>query len=140
LSNHEKVEQPPLYELSPGDSSLPAGASHGGRFDPDYTISVQQGYETANRHQQRELREKVIALNVFLGSMNEFREVSEHGACLQDALRERSLLLLQLASLTAQKSRTSHSLLSSSGARRLFLLYAPSGAGTWALHWIFFSF
>jgi hypothetical protein len=93
-------------------------------------------------HKQRELREKVIALNVFLGSMNEFpEEVSEHhGACLQDALRERSLLLMQLASLTAQKSRTSHSLLSGSGARRLLLLYAPSGAVAWALHWIFFFF
>jgi hypothetical protein len=92
-------------------------------------------------HKQRELREKVIALNVFLGSMNEFPEVSEHhGACLQDALRERRLLLMQLASLTAQKSRTSHSLLSGSGARRLLLLYAPSGAVAWALHWIFFFF
>jgi hypothetical protein len=30
--------------------------------------------------------------------------------------------------------------LSRSGARRLLLLYAPSGPFAWALHWIFFFF
>ena len=91
-------------------------------------------------HRQRELRETVIALNVFIGSMNEFPDGSEHhAACLQDALQQRGLILMRLASLTAQK-RGSHSLLSRSGARRLFLLYAPSGPFAWALHWIFFFF
>jgi hypothetical protein len=91
-------------------------------------------------HKQRELREKVIALNVFIGSMNEFPDVSDHhAACLQDALWQRGLILMQLASLTARKSRTSP-LLSRSGARRLLLLYAPSGPFAWALHWIFFFF
>ena len=92
-------------------------------------------------HKQRELREKVVALNVFIRSMNEFPDVSEHHAeCVQDALRQRGLFLIQLASLADQKSRASHSLLSRSGARRLLLLYAPSGPFAWALHWIFFFF
>jgi len=92
-------------------------------------------------HKQRELREKVIALNVFMGSMNEFPDEGEHHAtCLRNALRQRGLLLMHLASLTTQKSRTTHPLLSPSGARRLLLLYAPSGPFAWALHWIFFFF
>jgi hypothetical protein len=92
-------------------------------------------------HKQRELREKVIALNVFISSMNEFPDVSEHhSACLRDAVQQRGLILMQLASLTAQKSRASHPLLSRSGARRLLLLYAPSGPFAWALHGIFFFF
>jgi hypothetical protein len=92
-------------------------------------------------HKQGELRDKVVALNVFLGSMNAFPEVSQlHDACVQDALRERGLLLIQLASLTAQKSRASYPLLSRNAARRLLLLYAPSGPFGWALHWIFFFF
>jgi hypothetical protein len=67
--------------------------------------------------------------------------MTEHyAACLRDALRQRGLFLMQLASLSTQKSRTSHSLLSRSGARRLLLLYAPSGPFAWALHWIFFFF
>jgi hypothetical protein len=92
-------------------------------------------------HRQRELREKVVAFNVFIGSMNEFPDVSEHhAACLQNALRQRGLLFMQLASLTAEKSRTSHTFLSRSGVRRVLLLYAPSGPFAWALHWIFFFF
>jgi hypothetical protein len=92
-------------------------------------------------HRQRELREKVVALNVFIGSMNEYPDVSEHhAACLQDALRQRGLILMQLASLTTEKSRTPHPLLAGSGVRRLLLLYAPSGLFAWALHWIFFFF
>jgi hypothetical protein len=92
-------------------------------------------------HKQRELREKVIALNVFMASMREFPDASEHhAACLQDALRQRGLILTQLASLSDPKGRTSHPLLSRSGARRLFLLYAPSGPFAWALHSIFFFF
>ena len=63
-------------------------------------------------HKQRELREKVVALNVFIRSMNEFPDVSEHHAeCVQDALRQRGLILMQLASLATQKSRASHPLL-----------------------------
>jgi hypothetical protein len=92
-------------------------------------------------HKQRELREKVIALNVFIGSMNEFPDLSEHHAtCLRDALRQRGLVLVQLASLTTPKSRASHSIFSRSGARRLLLLYAPSGMLAWALHSIFFFY
>jgi hypothetical protein len=50
-------------------------------------------------HKQRELREKVVALNVFIGSMNEFPDLSEHhAACLEDAVGQRGLLLTQLAS------------------------------------------
>jgi hypothetical protein len=38
-------------------------------------------------HRQREFQEKVVALNVFIRSMNEFSDLSEHhAACLQDAL------------------------------------------------------
>ena len=63
-------------------------------------------------HRQRDLREKVVALNVFIRSMNEFPDVSEHHAeCVQDALRQRGLILMQLASLATQKSRASHPLL-----------------------------
>jgi hypothetical protein len=92
-------------------------------------------------HRQRELREKVVALNVFLGSMREFTEGSEHhAACLQDALRERSFLLMQLASLAATKSQVPRSHPLRNGARRFFLLYAPAGPFAWALHWIFFFF
>jgi hypothetical protein len=92
-------------------------------------------------HRQRDLREKVIALSVFVGSMNEFPDASEHhAACLQDALQQRGDILLQLASLTTEKSRTVHPLLPRSGARRLLLLYTPSGPFAWALHWILFFF
>jgi hypothetical protein len=91
-------------------------------------------------HKQRELREKVVALNDFLGSMEKFPDASEHhAACLQDALRRRDLILMQLASLAAQK-KAACPLLSRNRARRLLLLYAPSSPFAWALHWIFFFF
>jgi hypothetical protein len=92
-------------------------------------------------HKQRDLREKVVALNAFMSSMAQFPDASQHhAACLQDALRQRSLILTQLASMPTQKSWTTHPLLSRSGLRRLFLLYAPSGAFAWTLHVIFFFF
>jgi hypothetical protein len=92
-------------------------------------------------HKQRELRGNVIALDVFIGSMRQSSEASEHQAtCLQDAVRERGVSLMQLASLSAERNRASQSILSLDGARRLFLLYAPSGPFAWALHWIFFFF
>jgi hypothetical protein len=119
---------------------LPAQAT-AAAFIPVIVLAFNKLATRQTVHQQRELREKVVALNVFVGSMNEFPDASEHYAeCLQDALRQRGLLLTQLASLTAQKSRISYSLLSRSETRRLLLLYAPSGAFAWALHWIFFFF
>jgi hypothetical protein len=91
-------------------------------------------------HRQRDLREKVVALNVFIGSMNEFPDESGHyAACLQDAEQQRGLLLTQLESLNTQKSRASYHHASRSVACRFFLLYAPSGPFAWALHGIFFS-
>jgi hypothetical protein len=119
---------------------LPAQAT-AAAFIPIIVLAFNKLAMRQTVHKQRELREKVVALNVFTRSMNEFPDVSEHhAACLQDALRQRGLFLIQLASLADQKSRASHSLLSRSGARRLFLLYAPSGPFAWALHWIFFFF
>jgi hypothetical protein len=118
---------------------LPAQAT-AAAFIPLILLAFNKVTMRQSIHRQRELRETVIALNVFIGSMNEFPDVSEHhAACLQDALRQRGLILMRLASLTAQK-RGSHPLLSHSGVRRLFLLYAPSGPFAWALHWIFFFF
>jgi hypothetical protein len=100
---------------------------------------------SSNRHlwkcHPRDLREKVIALNGFIGNMDEFPDGSNHHAiCLQDAVRQRGLLLMQLASLCARKSRPSYSVVSGNAARRLLLLYAPSGPLAWALHSIFFFF
>jgi hypothetical protein len=92
-------------------------------------------------HQQRELRERVVALNIFVASMTNFPDESEHhAACLQDALRQRSPFLMQLATLATRKSRTSRPILLRDGVRRLLLLYAPSGPFAWALHYIFFFF
>ena len=98
---------------------------------------------SSNRHlwkcHPRDLREKVIALNGFIGNMDEFPDGSDHHAiCLQDAVRQRGLLLMQLASLSARKSRPSYSVVSGSAARRLLLLYAPSSPFAWALHSTFF--
>jgi hypothetical protein len=119
---------------------LPAQAT-AAAFIPVILLAVNKLTMRQTVHKQRELREKVIALNVFIGSMNEFPDVSEHhAACLRDALRQRGLTLMQLASLITPKSRTSHPLLSRSGMRRLLLLYAPSGPFAWALHWVFFFF
>jgi hypothetical protein len=92
-------------------------------------------------HRQRELREKVVALNVFVSSMNEFPGASEHhAACVQDALRQRDLFLTKLAASAGQKSRTSAPLLPRGGVRGLLLLYAPSGPFALALHCTFFFF
>jgi hypothetical protein len=116
---------------------LPAQAT-AAAFIPIMLLAFKKLTMRQTVHKQRELRERVIALNVFIGSMKEFPDVGEHhAACLQDGLRQRGLILTELASLTARKSRT---LLSRSGARRLLLLYAPSGPFAWALHWIFFFF
>ena len=42
---------------------------------------------------KRQLREKVIALNAFIASMNDVPDEGEHhAACLQDALRQRRLV------------------------------------------------
>src|SRR5580698_7916871 len=51
LSKHEKVGPPPLYELSSGNSSLSAGASHDGCFHPHGPIGLQQADDAANRPQ-----------------------------------------------------------------------------------------
>jgi hypothetical protein len=128
------------YELSAGNSSLLTGASHGA-FIPILSLVYNKLTMRRAVHRQRDLREKVIALNIFTASMNAFPDTSEnHAVCLQDALRQRGLLLLQLATSIAPKFRVPRSLLSRSGMRKLFLLYAPSGLFAWALHWIFFFF
>jgi hypothetical protein len=90
---------------------------------------------------QRDLRERIIALDVFVASLERSPEVSEHHAtCLQDALLERGLSLKELAALSIRRNRASHSFLSLNGGRRLFLLYPPSGPFAWALHSAFFFF
>ncbi|MGO9302543.1 MAG: hypothetical protein ACLP3R_02420, partial [Candidatus Korobacteraceae bacterium] len=83
------------------------------------------------------LRERVIALNAFVASMNEVSDAGDsHAACLHDALRERDLVLRQLA---AHGQRRSPRLFSRNAAQRLFLLYAPSNTAGWLLRWAFFS-
>jgi hypothetical protein len=119
---------------------LPAQAT-AAAFIPIILLACNKLTMRRSVHRQRELREKVVGFNVFIASMNEFPDASEHhAACLYDAQRQRGLILMQLASLTAEKNRTSHAFLSGSGVRRLLLLYAPSGPFAWALHWIFFFF
>jgi hypothetical protein len=141
LGSQGKVEQSPymsyLHEIL---RYLPAQAT-AAAFIPVIILAFNKLAMRQTVHRQRALREKVIALNVFIGSMNEFPGMSEnHAACLQDALEQRGFTLVQLASLTAQKNRSAYPLLSRGGARRLLLLYAPSGPFAWALHWIFFFF
>jgi hypothetical protein len=119
---------------------LPAQAT-AAAFIPIVTLAYKKLTMRQTAHRQCELREKVIALNVFIGSMNAFPEVSEpHAACLLDAVRQRSLLLLQMACLTTQKGTASHSLLSRSRVLRFLLLFSPSGPFAWALHRVFFFF
>src|ERR1700677_5264003 len=65
LGSHGKVEQPPLYELSPGDYSLPAGASHGSRLHPDHAISLQQAHNASNRAQAARTPGKVDCFKRF---------------------------------------------------------------------------
>lgn len=117
---------------------LPAQAT-AAAFIPIIQLVVSKLAKRQAVHKQRDLRERVNALNIFIASMNEISDGGEHHtACLKDALRERGLVFVQLASLTVQKNRISHRLLSRSGALRLFLLYVPSGPFSWALHWVFF--
>jgi hypothetical protein len=119
---------------------LPAQAT-AAAFIPIVLLAYNKLTMRQSVHKQRELRERVIALNVFMGSMAGFPDASEqYAACLQDALRQRNLILTQLASMIAEKSWTSHPLLSRGGVRRLLLLYAPSGPFAWALHSTFFFF
>jgi hypothetical protein len=119
---------------------LPAQATAAG-FIPVILLAFNKLAMRQTVHKQRDLREKVIALNVFIGNMDEFPDGSEHHAtCQQDAVRQRGLLLMQLASLSARKSRPSYSVVSGSAARRLLLLYAPSSPFAWALHSTFFFF
>ena len=92
-------------------------------------------------HRQRELRENIIALDLFIGNMNRSLDVSEHHVtCLHDALQERALNLAQLASFALPKNQNARAFLSRNSVRRLFLLYAPSSTFAWVLHWIFFFF
>jgi len=119
---------------------LPVQAIAAG-FIPLIQFASKKIAERQTVQKQRDLREKIIALDVFIASLDRSPEVSEHHAtCLQDALLERGLSLKELAALTVQKNRASHSLLSRNGARRLFLLYPPSGPFAWALHSTFFFF
>ena len=99
-----------------------------------FTANKLRARQSIQKKQQ--LREKVIALNAFVASMKEVSEASESHACLQDALRERDLVLKQLASCG---DRPSHRLLSRNAAQRLLLLYAPSRPAGWLLRWAFFS-
>jgi len=119
---------------------LPVQAIAAG-FIPLIQFASKKIAERQTVQKQRDLREKIIALDVFIASLDRSPEVSEHHAtCLQDALLERGLSLKELAALTVQKNRASHSFLSRNGARRLFLLYPPSGPFAWALHSTFFFF
>jgi hypothetical protein len=100
-----------------------------------FTVSKLSARQSVQKKQQ--LREKVIALNAFVASMNEVGGVGNHHvACLQDALRERDLMLKQLA---AHGNKPSHQLFSRNAAQRLLLLYAPSRPAGWLLRWAFFS-
>jgi hypothetical protein len=86
---------------------------------------------------KQRLRERVIALNAFVASMSEVSDAGDSRiVCLQDALRERDLLLTQLAAHGQQRS---HRLFSRSAAQRLLLLYPPSRTAGWLLRWVFFS-
>lgn len=100
-----------------------------------FTTNKFRARQSIQRKQQ--LRERVIALNAFVASMNQVSDAADfHAACLHDALRERDLVLRQLA---AHGQRPSHRLFSRNAAQRLFLLYAPSSTAGWLLHWAFFT-
>jgi hypothetical protein len=93
-----------------------------------------------SEYKKLQLREKVIALNAFIATMTEFHEEADsHSACLQDALRERGLVLQQLAVFADQERRMSRQLLSRNAAQRLFLLYMPPHLAGWPLRWVFFT-
>jgi hypothetical protein len=100
-----------------------------------FTANKLRARQSIQKKQQ--LRERVIALNAFVASMNEVSNVGDHhAACLQDALRERDLVLKQLA---ACGDKPSHRLLSRNAAQRLLLLYPPSRPAGWLLRWAFFT-
>ncbi len=100
-----------------------------------FTANKLRARQSIQKKQQ--LRERVIALNAFVVSMKELADASDfHAACLQDALRERDLVVKQLA---ASGHKPSHRLLSRNAAQRLLLLYAPSSTAGWLLHWAFFT-
>jgi hypothetical protein len=81
---------------------LPAQATAAG-FIPVILLAFNKLAMRQTVHKQRDHREKVIALNGFMGNMDELPDVSQHHAtCLQDAVRQRGLLLMQLASLSAR--------------------------------------
>lgn len=88
-------------------------------------------------HQKERLRARVIALNAFITSMNVVSDAGDvHGVCLQDALRERAVILGQLA---AHGQKRSPRFFSRNAVQRLFLLYAPSNSAGWLLRWAFFT-
>ena len=88
-------------------------------------------------HQKERLRTRLIALNAFITSMNDVSDAGDaHGACLQDALHERTLILRQLA---AHGQKRSHRLFTRNAVQRLLLLYAPSNSAGWFLRWAFFT-
>lgn len=90
-------------------------------------------------HRKRELRGSVLALNSFIRSITDAQEIDGHHAgCLEDALRERGLILKQLESLIAAESGRSRRLPAMSPIQRWFLLYVPSRPIGWALRWTFF--
>ena len=100
-----------------------------------FTANKLRARQSIQKKQQ--LRERVIALNAFVVSIKELSDTSDsHASCLQDALRERDLVLKQLA---ACGDKPSHRRFSRNAAQRLLLLYAPSGTAGWLLHWAFFT-
>jgi hypothetical protein len=100
-----------------------------------FTASKVGARQSIQKKQQ--LRERVIALNAFVASMKEVLDAGDsHAACLQDALRERDLVLKQLAAHGGQRP---HRLFSRNAAQLLLLLYAPSRPAGWLLRWAFFT-
>jgi len=79
------------------------------------------------------------SVNAFIASMKELSSTGEsHSACLQDALRERDLVLEELAAMAARGGR-SRRRMSRNAIQRLFLLYAPTGPAGWIVRWAFFT-
>lgn len=107
-------------------------------------VSIAQfaGHKLSKRrdvNRKRELRESLIALNAFIGSMKRSNKQSDLLVCLQDALRERRMVITQLAVLSGEGSAKPHQRALRSRAQRLFLLYMPSRPLAWLLHWAFFT-
>jgi tRNA A37 N6-isopentenylltransferase MiaA len=79
---------------------LPAQAT-AAAFIPIIQLAVSKLAKRQAVHKQSDLREKTNALTVFIASMNDIPDGDEHhAACLKDALRDRSLVFVELASLT----------------------------------------